>query len=175
MLTGKERAELQLQTVLDRMQEATGLSVEELQLADKAKAKAADDRRRSLGLPFPCPTSPDIKRIQAGISSCAYKGKRSIPGKGIGQNAIVLYNIWTSAAIESDDRLWFHASITRNDGKMPTYEDLCWLKENFFADTWAMQYFPPKDQHISHHHKCLHLWTCMECDLMPDFRKLGTI
>ena len=176
MLKRREYAELKTSRIIDDMQNATGMSVEELQCADQLAAKTAIAYLKELGLKYPEPADAyKILCIESGISSRAYRCRRDIPGRGIQQAAFVLLTVFTSVAIESDQRLWFHASVTRNDRKMPTYEDLTWVKANFFADTWAVQYFPTADQHISHHDKCLHLWTCLQDFKMPDFRKLGTI
>lgn len=175
MLKRSEYAELKMDSILNEMQAATGLSVAELQLLDKVKAQAAQKRMNELGIAYPDPKGTGIKLVHSMPSSKAYRAKQQIAGKGMQQQAAIGLDIFTSMAIESDDRLWFHASITRHDGKMPTYENLCWLRERFFHGRWAVQYFPPKEQHVSHHDKCLHLWTCMESFEMPDFRKFGTI
>ena len=176
MLKSTEFAELKVGQVLGEMQEATGLTVDQLQLLDQVKAKAAMSRLKDLGIPQPLPTkTSDIRLLQPGVCGGSYSCVRRLPGKGMGQNAMIRLTVMTSIAIESDEKLWYHASITRGDGKMPTYEDLCWLRENFFQDRWAFQYFPPKDQHISHHDKCLHLWSCLEEYEIPDFRKFGSI
>lgn len=83
--------------------------------------------------------------------------------------------ILESISLESDDLLWWHLSISRDDLKMPTYSDLEMVRKMFLGDRWSIQYFPPADQYVNDHHACLHLWHCLESNPLPDFRKFGTI
>lgn len=54
---------------------------------------------------------------------------------------------------------WIHASITRVDGLMPTYDDLAWLKAAVFGPNgYACQIFPATAEHVNIHDRCLHLW-----------------
>jgi len=175
-MKSKDMALLKMGTIIEDMQEASGLTVAEMRSAEQAKVLAAFDRLSSLPINYPCPRkTSDILLTETSETQKVYKCCRRLAGKGMGKAAVIGFHVLTSVAIESDDRLWFHASISRFDLKMPTYDDLYWLRENFFQGTWAMQYFPPEEQHISHHGTCLHLWTCLEDLQMPDFRKLGTI
>lgn len=80
-----------------------------------------------------------------------------------------------SICIEQDGRIWYHVSLSRID-EMPSYKDLCFVKKYFVGeDRWAIQVFPKKSEHVSDHDRTLHLWTCLEADILPDFRKNGTI
>ena len=68
-----------------------------------------------------------------------------------------------------DGKCWIHASIARAD-KMASYEDLCKLKEEFLgADAKAIQVFPPAAEHVNIHTNCLHLFSCVDDDGLPDF------
>ena len=66
---------------------------------------------------------------------------------------------------KSDGRLWMHASVSRKNRKMPTYEDLLKLKQiTFGPERTAVQIFPPEERHIDIGTKLprpvevLHLW-----------------
>ena len=58
----------------------------------------------------------------------------------------------------SDGGGWEHVSVSRKS-KVPSYEDLCWIKEQFWnnRDT-VMQLHVPKKDHVNVHPYCLHLW-----------------
>lgn len=76
-----------------------------------------------------------------------------------------------SVAKEKDGRLWCHLSVAL-PYSTPSYKMLCDLKEEFLGpDRKAIQVFAPKSEHINIHPNCLHLWCCLEGDLIPDFRK----
>ena len=53
---------------------------------------------------------------------------------------------------------WEHASVSRR-GRMPTYDDLCWVKNQLWDDDQTvMQLHVPKADHVNCHKYCLHLW-----------------
>jgi len=67
----------------------------------------------------------------------------------------------------SDEAGWDHASVTVRDcdgealARCPTWEEMCYVKSVFFRDDeWVLQFHPPRDQNISCHDTCLHLWRC---------------
>ncbi len=83
-----------------------------------------------------------------------------------------------SAGIEDDGKDWLHASVSRRNKQMPTYENLMDLKRLCIGEHHtAYQVFPPKDKYVnlaSMH--VLHLWSCLDGDVTPDFtRGFGTI
>ena len=76
-----------------------------------------------------------------------------------------------------DELPYIHASVSREKA-MPTYEDLCRLKEAVFgADRYAAMVFPPASFHVNIHKHCLHLWGPIDPKewLLPEFGELGTI
>ena len=84
-----------------------------------------------------------------------------------------------SDAVEEDGRVWRHASVSRTDRQMPTYDDLRLLKEcTIGAARTAIQVFPPADRHIDIAGRAdpaiqvLHLWS-PETDFLPDFARAG--
>lgn len=76
---------------------------------------------------------------------------------------------------DQDNQRWLHVSMSRPT-TMPSYEDLQTVKDLFIGQTRkAVQIFPPKAQHVNVHPNCLHLWCCLDRDLLPDFRQDGQI
>jgi hypothetical protein len=57
---------------------------------------------------------------------------------------------------------WEHVSI---DGKnrMPTWEEMCELKDMFFNDDeCCVEYHPPKSEYVNNMKYCLHIWKPIE-------------
>lgn len=57
---------------------------------------------------------------------------------------------------------WEHISM---DGKsrMPTWEEMCQLKDMFFKDDeCCVQYHPPKSEYVNNIPYCLHIWKPIE-------------
>jgi len=79
-----------------------------------------------------------------------------------------------SAKVEGDGKLWLHASVSRRDKTMPSYDDLRTTKRLCIGDDrTALQVFPPADKHIDiagpRGIEVLHLWSCLSGDVTPDF------
>lgn len=82
--------------------------------------------------------------------------------------------------VEADGKVWRHASVSRRDKTMPTYDDLMELKNICIGEhRTALQVFPPRDKHVDWAGKrgieVLHLWCCLDGDVTPDFRIAGRI
>lgn len=76
-----------------------------------------------------------------------------------------------SVAREEDGRIWKHVSVSRR-GQLPTYEDLKEVKRWFISDKeTAYQVFSPADKHVNIHPYCLHLWSCLDGAVTPDFSR----
>lgn len=76
--------------------------------------------------------------------------------------------------VEADGKKWRHASVSRRDHQLPTYDDLVTLKLICIGDhRTALQVFPPKEKHVNWAGKrgveVLHLWCCLDGDVTPDF------
>lgn len=57
-----------------------------------------------------------------------------------------------------DDREWLHASVSLPT-RCPTWEEMCKIKDLFFGeDVCAVQFHPKKEDNISNHPYCLHIW-----------------
>lgn len=53
---------------------------------------------------------------------------------------------------------WDHVSVS-HPGRLPTWTEMCAVKELFFRDDEAvMQLHPPKTSYVNNHVYCLHLW-----------------
>jgi hypothetical protein len=74
-----------------------------------------------------------------------------------------------SFAIEADGRLWLHTSLSRR-GRIPSYEDLVYLKRHWIGDDRkAVMVLPKRSEHVNIHPYVLHLFSCMDEDPLPDF------
>lgn len=71
----------------------------------------------------------------------------------------------------SDGMGWEHVSITvapmgKNATRCPTWEEMCWIKDQFWEKSeCVVQYHPPESEYVSMHHFCLHLWKPTEIEL----------
>jgi hypothetical protein len=80
-------------------------------------------------------------------------------------------------ATDGEETGWEHVSLSMGyesggkiKGRMPTWEDMCLVKEMFWEDEeTVMQLHPPKSQWVNNHANCLHLWrpTHIEIPLPP--------
>lgn len=81
---------------------------------------------------------------------------------------------------------WEHVSVTSYDmrwkRRMPTWEEMCWVKDQFWsADEWVMQFHPAEEAYVNNVSNCLHLWRLGGFDMpTPDpalvgYRELGEI
>lgn len=174
MINKSEFALLKSAAILERMEQASGLDLSQMEQQAQELAIAAAARMKDLNIPFPRPIG-NARLLSATPTGAAYRAVQTLAGKGMGKGDRILFNVFSSVRIEDDNCCWYHVSFTRLDGKMPTYPDLVFIKETFFPDRWAIQVFPKPEQHVSDHDRCLHLWSCLEHDVLPDFRKFGTI
>lgn len=63
--------------------------------------------------------------------------------------------------IASDGMDWQHVSVSLHDKPevAPSWKIMCAIKELFWEDEdWVVQYHPAKQENISNHNGCLHLW-----------------
>lgn len=53
---------------------------------------------------------------------------------------------------------WDHISMSFRN-RVPTWDEMCWLKDAFFEDDEVViQFHPKKKDYINTHPYCLHLW-----------------
>lgn len=122
---------------------------------------------------------PEIYRVKHGImasdESYECNGVFIIP-VDYDEPGIKYYQV-----IVSDGLGWRHVScVMLNDGKepaevMPTWEDMCYLKDLFWdATACVVQYHPPYSEYVNNHQYCLHLWEPTNQQLpMPDSIMVG--
>lgn len=73
--------------------------------------------------------------------------------------------------IISDSEGWEHVSVTisarkRKVERCPTWEEMCYVKNIFFnEDECVVQYHPVKNDYVSNHKYCLHLWRPTESEV----------
>lgn len=71
---------------------------------------------------------------------------------------------------------WDHVSVAPlKPKKIPTWDQMCKVKEIFFRDDEAViQIHPPKDQYVNNKSNCLHLWRSNDKEmLMPPSFMVG--
>lgn len=80
----------------------------------------------------------------------------------------------------SDGSLWDHVSVTvapigKNATRCPTWEEMCWVKDQFWnKDEVVWQYHPAESDYVSDHHYCLHLWKKQGFEMpTPDPQMVG--
>jgi hypothetical protein len=55
---------------------------------------------------------------------------------------------------------WEHVSARSQLG-VPRWEEMCWLKDQFWEPgEWVVQFHPAQADHINTHGHVLHLWRC---------------
>lgn len=81
-----------------------------------------------------------------------------------------------SAARHQDGRRWLHVSVSRRN-RLPSWEDLRQVKDVWIGqDRVAVQVLPRARDYVNIHPFCLHLWCCLDEDVVPDFTEgMGTI
>ena len=83
--------------------------------------------------------------------------------------------VLSSVCREDDGKPWMHVSVSRN-GRIPTYEDMCFVKKHWIGeDRKAIMVFADKNHHVNINANVLHLWCCLEGDPLPEFSFGGSI
>lgn len=66
--------------------------------------------------------------------------------------------IIASDGVDPDAQGWEHASIS-TDTRIPTWEEMCFVKSLFWKDEeTVVQFHPKKSKYINCHPRTLHLW-----------------
>ncbi|HOV88194.1 MAG TPA: hypothetical protein PLM79_17700 [Syntrophobacteraceae bacterium] len=72
-----------------------------------------------------------------------------------------------------DGKEWLHTSFSRPD-RIPSYQEITVVKDQFIGTAKkAIMVFPPREEHVNVHPFCLHLYSCLAEDGLPDFRRAG--
>lgn len=78
--------------------------------------------------------------------------------KGNGIFKILIYGI-PFICIASNGGGWEHVSVSKTNRKIPTWEEMCKIKDMFFEeDETVVQYHPKKSEYVNRCECCLHLW-----------------
>jgi hypothetical protein len=80
-----------------------------------------------------------------------------------------------SLSVEGDGNMWLHTSFSRKS-RMPSYDDMAMVKRLFIGDDKkAIMVFPEKKHYVNIHKYCLHFFTPVYHDPLPEFSRDGTI
>ncbi len=61
--------------------------------------------------------------------------------------------------IVSDGMNWEHVSVRSHGRRLPTWEEMCFIKDMFWdKEDVVMQLHPPKSEYVNCHPDVLHLW-----------------
>jgi hypothetical protein len=67
--------------------------------------------------------------------------------------------------------MWLHVSFSRRD-RDPSYFDMMRVKRLFVGkDRKAVQVLPAEAEHFNLHSHCLHIWSPLDNDPLPDLRR----
>jgi hypothetical protein len=68
-----------------------------------------------------------------------------------------------------EGKRWIHFSIA-HPSRIPHFEELRRYKDAFLGvERKAIQVLPPKSEYVNIHPYCLHLFSCLDGDGLPDF------
>jgi hypothetical protein len=82
--------------------------------------------------------------------------------------------VMLTASIEADGRRWLHVSVPHRSHRLPTWREMCAVKDLFCGtDNTAYQLHPPRAKHVSIHPACLHLWCPLDGAITPDLTRGG--
>jgi hypothetical protein len=158
-----------------KIENSTGLSIEEMNAEQDKLAERTIEAMKLRSIDRPKVSNPFAVRVQECEQTFAWYRLPSYSKKKGLNNTPVNLEILESISLEKDDRLWWHISFTRQDRLIPTYSQTNQVRKAVFGDRWCIQVFPGKDEHVNDHTGCLHLWHCLDGEVLPDFRKFGTI
>lgn len=65
-------------------------------------------------------------------------------------------------AVDGEETGWEHVSVSVSvggQGRMPTWDEMCFVKGRFWDDEeCVVEFHPPKSEYVNNHPACLHLW-----------------
>lgn len=85
-----------------------------------------------------------------------------------GFRAMIQMPHYKASLIVSDSGGWEHASIVpQRKSVTPSWDDMCFLKELIWRDDEAVvQIHPPKSEYVNNISNCLHLWRCIDKEMV---------
>jgi hypothetical protein len=85
-----------------------------------------------------------------------------------GFHATISMPTWLGSLIVTRGGGWEHISVSPfKKNQMPSYDDLCMLKDMFWDEEEdVIHVFPKKSQYVNNLSNCLHLWRCYYKDMV---------
>lgn len=78
-------------------------------------------------------------------------------------------------AKDGDPRKWLHVSLSRED-RLPSWDDIRTVKDIFIGrHRTAIQVLPREEEYVNLNKTVLHLWCCLNDEVLPDFRRCGAL
>lgn len=117
-------------------------------------------QQHNLQLPFPkdFPEGQPIRSAEFSTQK-AWRGKVK-PIKGL----FILASVATY-----ENEVWYHVSFSHSK-QMPTYTQVIFIRKKFFLpEMQVIQVFPEEKKHVNFHPFCLHLWSNLQRNILPDF------
>ena len=89
-----------------------------------------------------------------------------ILGAGIMASEITINKTRGTVVFSDDENGWEHVSFSPKNNKMPSWEDMCKLKDLFWdEEEEVIQIFPKKSEYVNLKENCLHLWRNKKIEL----------
>ena len=83
--------------------------------------------------------------------------------------------VMASVGIYDDKKEWLHVSVSRRS-RIPTYEEMCMVKRDFFGDDKkVISVLPEREYHVNLAQNCLHLFYSKDNPLPEFSNKKGLI
>ena len=103
------------------------------------------------------------KIITGGIESCRITAGELASDSSIGNNGAFEFTVYGAKllCIISDGGGWDHVSVSAYDPmpRVPTWDEMCWVKDAFFTDDeTVVQFHPKQSAYLNHCPTCLHMW-----------------
>ena len=109
-----------------------------------------------------------LPRVLPAGWTCMGQSEDGAAYRGVGGLRVI-----ASVCRERDGKRWIHVSVSR-ERRLPDWDDLRLVKDVFIGkDRLALQILPREADYYNVHPFCLHLWSCLDGDPVPDMRKDG--
>jgi hypothetical protein len=74
-----------------------------------------------------------------------------------------------------NNKKWLHVSFSRRS-RIPEYRDIQQVKRDFIGDNKkAIMVFPEKKNYVNISRNCLHLFSCLDGEVLPEFSRNGLL
>lgn len=108
------------------------------------------------------------------IKNSAFTMYSEMPG-GYAYKGVQGLTVIQTIDIQADGEEWIHTSFSRR-GRMPDYTDMEMIKRVFVGRAnKAIMVFPDEAHHVNIHNFCLHFFTPVGHDPLPEFSHGGMI